>query len=79
MVSKESLEQIVENIASDLFTKMFPDTTNMSPEKQAEEAMAVLELAGYVVNSFMMQVNSVLSSAAEEVLNEKETPKIFVP
>jgi hypothetical protein len=79
MVSKESLEQIVENIASDLFSKMFPDTTNMSQEKQAEEAMAVLELAGYVVNSFMTQVNDVLSSAAEGVLNEQETPKIFVP
>jgi hypothetical protein len=79
MVSKESLEQIVENIAADLFAKMFPDTTNMSQEKQAEEAMAVLELAGYVVNSFMIQVNNVLSSAAEEVLNEQEKPKIFVP
>jgi hypothetical protein len=78
MVSKESLEQIVENIAADLFVKMFSDTTNMSKEKQAEEAMAVLELAGYVVNSFMIQVNNILSSAAEEALNEQETPKIFL-
>jgi hypothetical protein len=79
MVNQSNLEQIVEKIAQEVFGKMFPNAAEMNKEETAESVMSVLELVGYIINNFMIEVNKVMESAAEEVVNEKETPKIFVP
>jgi hypothetical protein len=79
MIKKQDLENVVEDISAKLFEQLYPNANTWDPEKQAEEAMATLELVAYVVNNFMLELNKRFESVAEEVLNEKEVPKIFVP
>lgn len=79
MVKQEDLENVVEDIAAKLFEQLYPNAKDWPKEKQVEEAMATLELVAYVINNFMAELNKRFESVAEEVANEKETPKIFVP
>jgi hypothetical protein len=79
MIKQQDLENVVEDIAAKLFEQLYPNTKDWTPEKQAEEAMGTLELVAYVINNFMLELNKRFESVAEEVINEKETPKIYVP
>ena len=79
MIKQQDLETVVEDIAGKLFQQLYPNAKDWTLEKQAEEAMATLELVAYVINNFMFELNKRFESAVEEVANEKETPKIFVP
>lgn len=79
MIKQQDLENVVEDIAAKVFNQIYPNASEWTKEKQAEEAMAVLELVAYIINNFMEQLNTKFQSAIEEVANEEETPKIFVP
>lgn len=79
MIKQQDLENVVEDIAAKLFEQLYPNAKEWTKEKQAEEAMATLELVAYVINNFMSELNKRFESTLEEVSNEKEVPKIFVP
>jgi hypothetical protein len=79
MIKQQDLENVVEDIAAKVFNQLYPNANDLTAEKQAEEAMATLELVAYIINNFMMELNKRFESAVEEVANEQETPKIFVP
>jgi len=79
MIKQQDLENVVEDIAAKVFQQLYPNASELSPEKQAEEVMATLELVAYIINNFMFELNKRFESVVEEEINEEKTPKIFVP
>jgi hypothetical protein len=79
MIKQQELETVVEDIAAKVFQQLYPNASELTAEKQAEEAMATLELVAYIINNFMFELNKRFESVVEDMANEQETPKIFVP